>query len=276
MTPCSLSAQAGQYRPRRAAQGFRIEASHPGEARVCSHERSVATAQGRAALVYRTGRAVSHSLPEPSLDIGRFSLDLHPHVWQPAPGGPNGPQPGLVYGADFKVGYTPALARNPLGLIQLVFPQTKRFEQTNLYAWNVDKRAPDTGQSLLMARCLYGSDDGRVGDSTTGGRQRRLGADQCWLAAAPRETCKSIAPAVVPTATLTKFAQYAVDLVTGKIANAGMLWGYYVLPPGAAGQPYAMQVQPPQETRLRSNNEHLGALAGFLGVPAAEVRNHID
>ena len=275
MTPCSLSALAGQYRARRPPQVFIFPLSHPGEARVCSHERSLASAQGRAAPVHRIGCAVSHSLPEPSLDIGRFSLDLHPHVSQPAAGGPDGPLQGLVYGADFKVGYTPARARNPLGLIQLVFPQTKRFEHTNLYAWNVDKRAPDASHSLLMARCLYG-DDGRVGDSASGGPQRRLGADRCWLAAAPRETCKSIAAAAVATATLTKYAHYAVDLVTGKIANDGMLWGYYVIPPGASGQAYAMQVQPPQETRLRSNNEHLTALGGFLGVPTAEVRNHID
>ncbi|MEI2455595.1 hypothetical protein ABU614_19300 [Lysobacter firmicutimachus] len=215
---------------------------------------------------------MSNYLPEQLLHIGHFTLDLYPYVSQPDP------QEGstaIQYGGDFKSSYAPLPARNKLGLVQLIFPQTKVFEQTKPNAWNVDKRAPDTGQSQFMAQCLYGSDNGRIANSKFDGPQRHLGADLCWLVDTPREFCKNIAPNLVSTATLTKFANYAVDLVTGKFVNAGMLWGYYVLPPGGAHQPYTLYVQPPQETRLRDSNEHIKAIADFLKTTADKVKSNI-
>ena len=215
---------------------------------------------------------MSNYLPAQNYQWGKFDLELHPYIAVPENVFERGA--ALQYGADFKTRFSRrAPQANEIGLMQLIFPQTAMFPQTQVGAWNVDKRAPNDSH-FPMVRCLYSEDGVVVGPHSEfyqGQPTRELGTTTCWLIDTPREFNNDFATGRFEGTTNTKFANYVVDLVTGKVFDQGVLWGYRVQQDPVDLNVFTMAVQAPGNTVLSQNGEHRNAIARFLGMEPAEI-----
>ncbi|SNR78910.1 hypothetical protein SAMN04488503_1289 [Humidesulfovibrio mexicanus] len=201
--------------------------------------------------------------------VNKLDMEVHPFAAAPENRFEQGV--ALQYGADFKIRFRrQGEHKDTLGLLQLIFPQTQIFQHTQPHAWNVDKQA--LGQeTVTMAKCLYGNDATLIGAHSApyqGQHMRSLGTGECWLIDTPREISGAFANGVFTGQTSTKFANYVVELsgADGRIFNQGAIWGYSVVQNGQNLDEFDWLVQPPREVRLRDTNEHLDAIARFLGL----------
>ena len=151
--------------------------------------------------------------PEETFTVGGFELRVHPYV--AAPVNRFEGAAALQFGADFRVRFTRGRQRESIGLVQLIWPQTKIFPHTRPGAWNVDKRSLGPG-AVLMERCLYGTVGARIGDHSElyrGEDVRRVSEAECWLIDTPRESsAKFDAQGIFRGDTRTMFAHYVVEL----------------------------------------------------------------
>jgi hypothetical protein len=202
-----------------------------------------------------------------SFTIGKFQLDLLPFV--APPDNRFDAAVAIQYGADFQVRFSRSGAqKTKIGLLQLIFPQTKIFEGTTVGAWNVDKQKL-SDDPIALARCLYGSDGTLIGNHSqffAGRAMRSLSPTECWLIDTPREINGKFDRGVFQGATTTKFANYVVDLSgkNGVIFNQGIVWGYSFAQNAKTPVDFDVIVQVPREVRLKDTSEHLSAIATAL------------
>lgn len=207
--------------------------------------------------------------PMQTYAVNKFEFEVHPFVAAPENRFEDGI--ALQYGADFKVRFSrQGEHKNVLGLLQLIFPQTVIFPHTQAHAWNVDKQTLGL-EPVTLARCLYGNDATLIGAHSVpyqGEHMRALGTGECQLIDTPREISAAFAGGVFSGQTSTKFANYVVELTgaDGRIFNQGLLWGYSVAQNTKNPAEFDWLVQQPREVRLLSTNEHLDAIARFLGL----------
>ncbi|MBX9403741.1 hypothetical protein K4L06_20740 [Lysobacter sp. BMK333-48F3] len=220
---------------------------------------------------------MSHYGPEQSYQVGKFGLRLHPYVAAPENVFATGA--AVEYGIDGKVSYArAALHSSAVGLIQLVQSPLALFAHAQPGRWSVHKREPEPGASLL-GRCLYGEANLFVGEHSphyAGQPVRRLAATECWLIDTAREVADALAGGVLDSPAATRFAEYALDTGTGKVAGVGITWGYKLAQNPTYLNRFELVVIAPRETRLRDHPEHLDALAEFLDVGRARVESCID
>lgn len=200
-----------------------------------------------------------------------FALELYPHL--AVSGNRFGDGARLRYGADFRLrfGRDPPQMRR-LGLIQLCFPQASGEAHGRAGPWSVDKRAADPAP-LPLARCLYGGQDARVGAHSAyyaGQPVRGIGATECSLIGTPR-ACVAVAAGRIDGETVTRFANYLVDLDGGSVYDQGIVWGYRVLQDAAYPARLCMDVAAPADCRLSGSVAQQDALARFLGMRRAAV-----
>ena len=220
---------------------------------------------------------MSHYGSEQSYQVGKFGLRLYPYVAAPENVFATGAM--VEYGVDCRVSYTrAALHSSPVGLIQLIRSPLALYAQAQAGRWSVHKREPEPAASLL-GRCLYGEPNLFVGGHSphyAGQPVRRLAASECWLIATPREVAGALAGGVLESPDATRFAEYALDTGTGKVADLGLTWGYKLVQNPTYLNRFELVVIAPRETRLRDHPEHLDALAEFLDVGRARVESCIE
>lgn len=219
---------------------------------------------------------MSNYLPEQSYQWGKFELELHPYLAAPENIFEQGA--ALQYGADFRTSFSRAAPQaHNIGLIQLIFPQTAMFPHTQVGAWNVDKRVPD-GSHFEMVRCLYSEDGAVVGQHSefyAGQSTRSIGSTECWLIDTPREFNNQFDHGQFLGTTNTKFANYVVDLASGKVFDQGIVWGYRVVQDPVNLTVFSMAAQAPGNTLLSASGEHRNAIARFLNITPGDVANLI-
>jgi hypothetical protein len=221
---------------------------------------------------------MSNYQKEQKFKVNKFELQVHPYAGPPE----NRFEPGAAvqYGADFKSKFE--RGGNPkqqIGLLQLIFPQTAVFPTTQVRAWNVDKREPSQ-DAITMARALYGTDGVRIGAHSefyAGDPQREIAQNKCWLIDTPRELNSQFQGGVFTGTTTTKFANYVVELSgpNGVIFNQGIQWGYSIEQNSKNPAELDVEVQKAKEVELRSTNEHLDAIARFLGMSRDAIKSFI-
>jgi len=204
-------------------------------------------------------------LPMQAHTAGPFQMDLHPYVAAPEDRTEVGA--ALQYGADFRMSWA-GKPQNRVGLIQLIFPQTQIFVTTIVGAWNVDKRDPALG-GTIMEQCLYGDDTTLVGAHSefyNGQHTRGISDTGCWLIDTPREINARFAGGVFSGVTNTKFANYVVELSDQKrvIYDQGVVWGYSVVQNDANPAHFDFILQQPKNLSLSATKEHLTAITAFL------------
>lgn len=210
--------------------------------------------------------------PHERHEVGHFSLDFHPYA--AAPDNRFDGNAALQYGADFKVGFQrQGTHAATIGLVQLILPRTQVFQNTRVGEWNVDKRAPGN-EAQTLARCLYSQDGVEIRDHSEhfeGQMTRTLGTDRCSLIDTPREISNRFDNGSFVGDTRTRFAQYVIELQGehGRLFDAGLVFGYAVAQDGDA---FSTTLTAPQATRLSQSNEHLDAIARFLGLQRAQVK----
>jgi len=220
---------------------------------------------------------MSHYGPAQNYRVGKFGLQLHAYVCSPdnvfAAGA------AVEYGVDCKVSYArAALHSSSVGLIQLVRSPQALFAHTPAGRWCVRKREPEHGPSLL-GRCLYGEANLFIGAHSpyyAGEPVRRWAASECWLIDTPREVAGDLAGGVLDSQDTIRFAEYAFDAGSGKVADAGIAWGYRLAQNPTYLSRFELVVVAPQEVRLREQAEHQDALAEFLGVERARIERCIE
>ncbi|MDR3641570.1 MAG: hypothetical protein P4L39_09645 [Humidesulfovibrio sp.] len=218
---------------------------------------------------------MSNYLSKQQYTVNKFSLELYPYL--AAPENRFEANCAMQYGADFKMSFSRGGSpKEKIGLLQLIFPQTKIFQDTVIGGWNVDKRTP-TAQTLNLALCLYGEDGNIIGGHSTfykGQEMRSIAEDKCLLIDTPREINANFANGVFTGVTNTKFANYVVELgsKTGRIYNQGVLWGYSVTQNAKDAGKFDYNIIAPQEVRIAETNEHLSAIARFLGTERLTVK----
>lgn len=219
---------------------------------------------------------MSNYWPEQNFDAGKFHLQLHPYL--AAPENVFAPGAALQYGGDFKARFARAAPQsNEIGLIQLIFPQTAVFPHTQVRQWNVDKREPTVGQQPMRS-CLYSEPGVFIGAHSqyyAGQPTRYLSPTECWLIDTPREFNNRFVNGRFEGDTTTKFANYVVDMPSGKVFDQGMVWGYHVVQNSKKLNELEPVVVAPKESGLRENNEHLDAIARFLGMSRDKVKSYI-
>jgi hypothetical protein len=222
---------------------------------------------------------VSNFLSKQSFRVGKFQLDLHPYAAAPE----NRFEEGcaLQYGADFRLSFTRGGSpKDKIGLIQLIFPQTKIFDQTVIGAWNVDKHNFEE-HPIVMEQCLYGNEGVRIGSHSPnyeGEFMRSISEKQCSLVDTPREINGDFAHGVFTGVTNTKFANYvvALDSKNGTIFDQGIVWGYSVVQNAKNPATFDFLMQAPRTVLLSGTNEHLMAIANFLHLAKEEVKSFIS
>lgn len=211
--------------------------------------------------------------------VNKFQLELYPYVAEPENRFEDGI--ALQYGADFKVRFSRLGEHDAkLGLVQLIWPQTRIFPTTVVHAWNVDKRDPAVS-TITMGQCLYGSDDVLIGahsDYYQGQHVRNLGEGECWSIDTPREINAHFADGVFTGETHTLFASYVVELKTshGVIFDQGIQWGYSVVQKQSDPAHFDFNVQEPSEVFLSAEYQHRVAMANFLGSTEKIVKGWIS
>ncbi len=211
--------------------------------------------------------------------VNKFQLDLYPYLAAPENRFEDGV--ALQYGADFKMRFSRSgNQKNKVGLIQLIFPQTKIFQRTVVGAWNVDKGQP-AENPITMGRSLYGDDISLIGihsEYYSGMNMRCLSEAECWLIDTPREINASFNKGAFAGVTNTKFANYVVEMSSknGIIFNQGVVWGYSVVQNTQNLEKFDFLVQKPREVLLRENSEHQTAIAAFLNQEKDAIKSFIS
>jgi len=222
---------------------------------------------------------MSNYKPKCSYSVGKFQLDVYPYVAPPE--NRFDQNVAIQYGSDFKVTFTRGATTQgtKIGLLQLIFPRTQLFPHTTVGAWNVDRQARAT--SLLDS--LYGNDGTQIGNHSEyykGDPMRKHSATECYLIDTPREINSRFSPPGSGTftgITSTKFADYVVELKgpNSKVFDGGIVWGYSVLQNASNPAEFDVTMQPPKSVKLSQSNEHLTAVASFLGQTPNQVRSLI-
>ncbi|MEI2430534.1 hypothetical protein RDV84_16245 [Lysobacter yananisis] len=219
---------------------------------------------------------MSNYWPEQNFDTGKFHLQLHPYL--AVPEDVIDPEALLQYGADFKLRFARAAPQtHPIGLMQLIFPQTSANENNLVGRWNVDKRDPTPDQTP-MRNCMYGEPGETIAEHSqfyAGQPARHVSPAECWLIDTPRECSKRFDHGRLTSNTDTKFANYVVDTATGKVFDHGMVWGYHVVQNSKKLNEFEPVIVAPKESRLSQSNEHLDAIARFLKLTRDEVKSYI-
>jgi hypothetical protein len=213
-----------------------------------------------------------------SLEAGKFKITVHPYVGKPE----NVFEAGAAvqYGADFQVAFhRDGAQKDDLAIVQLILPQTKVFDHTRVGEWNLDKsRVGDAYHPI--ARCAYGTDDVLIGEHSiiySGQPMRAPGTNDCSMIDTPREISGAFNDKGFLTAdTNTKFANYVVNLSTGKIYDSGVVWGYEVYQSRDNPNEIELQVKEPRECSLSKSKEHQDAIGRFLGVDRDAVADSIE
>jgi hypothetical protein len=213
-----------------------------------------------------------------SWTVKKFTLDVYPYV---APPENIFDHPAIQYGADFKVTFTRAgTPKNKIGLLQLILPRTKLFSQTVVGSWNVDKRMK-SASPITLGGALYSEENVPIGVHSElyhGQMSRFHSILQCWLIDTPRELSNSFTSTTFTGETSTKFADYVVELSgkDGALYNPGMVWGYAVTQDRAKLANFDVSILEPKECLLKDNNEHLDAIANFLGKMKIDIKNLVS
>ena len=219
---------------------------------------------------------MSNYLPQRSYRQGKFALEVYPYV--AAPDNVFEALAALQYGADFRLRFSRAAPQSrEIGLIQLIFPQTRVFTHTVSGDWNVDKRAPDPALRPML-RCLYGEPEHRVGPHSAyyeGQPVRSTGTTECSLIDTPREFNAAIEAGRFSGNTETRFANYLVDLESGEVYNDGIVWRYRVVQDATHPTRFEMSIDAPVPCALKTSGAHRGALARFLGMERDEVAGFV-
>ncbi|MBD2458330.1 hypothetical protein H6G80_30215 [Nostoc sp. FACHB-87] len=214
--------------------------------------------------------------PKQQYDLDKFQLELYPYVKAPDNRFEDGV--ALHYGAEFKVNFCRGgNQQNTVGLIQLIFPQTKIFDHTVVQQWNVDKREPDD-HPITIGKCLYGNDHDKISSSYYEGELKRfLSPTECWLIDTPKELNNSFDKGSFKGVTNTKFAQYVVELSSkdGIIFNQGIVWGYSVVQNAQDPTKFDVLMQPPRKSFLNKASEHLKAISTFIEKTTDEIKSYI-
>ena len=222
-----------------------------------------------------TSRAQNYIGEPITKQVGNFEIAIQPYAGPPENRFDD--RPALQYGADFMVQFMRnGEHRENLGIIQLIFPSTPGIHATP-HVWNVDKLRPEDGP-FPMAQCRYGY-DGQVGPHSPmfeGRPVRTSGTNRCTLIDTPREFNAQFEKGIFNGNTTTKFANYVVNLNTGKVFDGGMIWGYSIHQSSLDPNRYEAHIQDPQHVSLSKSNEHLDAIGRFLHIQRQDVLKQIE
>ncbi|AXE34810.1 hypothetical protein [Chromobacterium phragmitis] len=205
--------------------------------------------------------------------IGHFKLEIWPYLAPPDNRFED--MAALQYGADFRLSFMrQGIHADDIGLLQLIWPQTRIFPHTVVQAWNIDKRAPEDGR-YLAAACLYGGDY-RIGEHSAPLRDqptRKLSPTECLLLDTPRELSNQFSKGAFTGSSRTAFANYVLNLSTGLIFPSGLSWEYQVRQEQGD---FAMDVTPPTVVDLKKQDLHQQAIANFLGLDRSLAKTLIQ
>lgn len=213
---------------------------------------------------------MANYLPKQSFTVNKFTIDIYPFL--NPPDDPKEQGAALQYGADFKVAFNKGLAApHNIGILQLILPSTPGPFGKTVGQWNVDKREP-ANEPVILFRALYGADGEIINFSEyyNGQPKRNLSNISCSLIDTPRDSQNRFNQAGIFQSdhTTTKFANYIVEMTgqNGKIYDGGLQWGYVVGQNPADHTKFSWTLTQPAAIQLSKTNEHLNAIATFLGM----------
>jgi hypothetical protein len=209
-------------------------------------------------------------LPKQSFTVNKFNIDIYPFLNPPE--NPKEEGVALQYGADFKVSFNKGLAApHNIGILQLILPSTPGPFGKTVGQWSVDKRGP-ANEAVTLAKALYGADGTLIDHSDYYKDQpmRNLSHINCSIIDTPRDMQGGFNQAGVFESehTTTKFANYIVEMTgqNGKIYDGGLQWGYVVAQDAHDVSKFSWTLTEPKAIQLSKTNEHLNAIASFLGI----------